>query len=82
MFLQSDLHRDEYWPKLTECLRSRNLGTYYKNRPDMFDVLQPYMDDAIRNAKMLEEINAQKMPSRSTPGTMVHHLIEMLRPYL
>ena len=24
MFLQSDLHRDEYWPKLSECLKARN----------------------------------------------------------
>ena len=48
----------------------------------MFDVLRPYMDDAIRNAKMLEEINSGKTPSGSTPGTMVHHLIEVLKPYL
>jgi hypothetical protein len=40
------------------------------------------MDDAIRNAKMLEEINTGKIPSKSTPGTMVHHLIETLKPYL
>ena len=76
------IHRDEYWPKLTECLKSRNLGNYFKNRTDMFDVLRPYMDDAIRNANMLEEINTGKFPSRSTPGTMVHHLIEVLKPYL
>ena len=82
MFLQADLHRDEYWPKLTESLKSKNLGTYYKNRTDMFDVLRPYMDDAIRNAKMLEESNIGKTPSRSAPGTMVHHLIEVLKPYL
>jgi hypothetical protein len=49
---------------------------------DMFDVLRPYMDDAIRNAKRLEEINSGKIPSRSTPGTMIHHLIETLKPYL
>ena len=82
MFLQADLHRDEYWPKLSECLKSRNLGSYYKNRPDMFDVLRPYMDNAIRNAKMLEEINMRKAPSKSAPGTMVHYLIEVLKPYL
>ena len=82
MFLQADLHRNEYWPKLTECLRARNLGTYCKNRPDMYDALHPYMDDAIRNARSLEEINLGKTPSKSSPGTMVHHLIETLRPYL
>ena len=82
MFLQADLHRNEYWPKLSECLESRNLGTYYKNRTDMFDVLRPYLDDAIQNAKKLEEINIKKSPSKSAPGTMVHHLIEVLKPYL
>ncbi len=82
MFLQADLHRDEYWPKLTECLKSKNLGTYYKNRPDMYNVLHPFMDDAIRNAKKLEQINRGRTPSKSAPGTMAHRLIETLRPYL
>ena len=82
MFLQADLHRNEYWSKLTDYLISRNLGTYYKNRTDMFDVLRPYMNGAIRNAKMLEKINTGKAPSRSAPGTMLHHLIETLKPYL
>ena len=82
MFLQADLHRDAYCPKLTECLKSKELGIYYKNRTDMFDVLLPYMDDAIRNAKMLEKINAGRTPSRSAPGTMIHHLMEILKPYL
>ena len=81
MFLQADLHRDEYWPKLTDCLKTKNLGTYYKNRPDMYDVLHPYIDDAIRNARKLEEINQGKSPSRSSPGTMVHHLIQSLKAY-
>ena len=48
----------------------------------MFDVLRPYMDDAIRNAKMLEEINTGRTPSKSAPGTMVHYLIRTLKPYL
>ena len=81
MFLQADLHRDEYRPKLTDCLKTKNLGTYYKNRPDMYDVLHPYIDDAIRNARKLEEINQGKSPSRSSPGTMAHHLIQSLKAY-
>lgn len=82
MFLQADLHRDEYWPKLTECLKSRNLGTYYKNKSDMYTVLHPFIDEAIRNAKKLEQINQGRTPSKSAPGTMVHYMIETLRPYL
>ena len=82
MFLQADLHRDEYWPKLTECLKARGLGTYYKNRPDMYKVLRPFMDEAVRNAKKLEQLNQGSAPSKSSPGTMAHYLIEILRPYL
>ena len=82
MFLQSDLHRDEYFPKLTECLKEKELGTYYKSRPDMYNVLRPFMDEALKNAKMLAQINQGKTPGKSSPGTMVHLLIETLKPYL
>ena len=82
MFLQADLHRDEYWQKLNECLKSVSKGTYYKNRADMYRVLRPYLDDAIRNAGQLQEINKGKLPSQSSPGTMVHTLFEKLYPYL
>ena len=82
MFLQSDLHRSEYWPKLTVCLKEIGKGSYRKNKSDMYQILRPYMDDAIRNAKLLEQINYGKTPSQSTPGTKVHDLIQTLRPYL
>ena len=82
MFLQADLHRDEYLPKLTECLKARNLGNYYKNRTDMFIILRPYLDEAIQNAEKLEQINQSRNPSKCAPGTMVHRLIKTLKPYL
>ena len=82
MFLQSDLHRKEYWPKLTEEQKKLGKGAYTKNRLDMFTILRPYMDDAIRNAKRLDESNLGKTPAKSAPGTKVHILIETLRPYL
>ena len=82
MYLQSDLHRSEYWPKLSENLKAIGNGEYTKNRLDMFEILRPYMNDAIRNAKKLEECNTGKTPSESAPGTMVHLLIETLKPYL
>lgn len=81
-FLQADLHRSEYWPKLTECLKSIGAGDYKKNRDDMFDLLYPYIDSAISNAKKLDEINDGKKPSESAPGTKVYHIIEHLRNYL
>lgn len=82
MFLQTDLHRNEYWPKLTDCMKQKNLGSYYKSRPDMYDTLRPYMEEAIRNAQKLEAINQGKSPSKSAPGTTAHHLFEALQPYL
>lgn len=81
-FLQSDLHRSSYWPKLTELLSFQGFGSYEKNRTDMFKILAPYLDTAIVNAEKLEKINTGKLPSDSAPGTMVHVLVKKLRPYL
>lgn len=81
-FLQSDLHRSEYWPKLTEILKSLGEGEYRKNRDDMYQILYPYMKYAIENAKKLEENNEGKPPSKSAPGTKIHELVEKLNPYL
>ena len=81
-FFQSDLHRSEYWPKLSDCLVKISGKKYRKNRPDMYEILRPYLDDAIRNAIMLEERNKGKQPSKAAPGTAVYKLLETLRPYL
>lgn len=81
-FMQSDLHRSSYWPKLTEILSAQGLGTYEKNRADMYQVLSPYMNAAIANAEKLDKINDGKLPSASAPGTKVHVLVEKLKPYL
>jgi len=81
-FMQSDIHRSSYWPKLTEWLENLGEGEYEKNREDMYRILGPFMDDAIRNAKKLDEINKGRLPSQSAPGTKVYELVEMLLPYL
>ncbi|MBQ7574890.1 MAG: RloB domain-containing protein [Clostridia bacterium] len=81
-FMQSDLHRREYFPKLDDCLQKIGAGKYEKNRKDMYDVLKPYMDDAIRNAKALKKLNKNKLPSESSPGTMIFELVEKIKPYL
>jgi hypothetical protein len=81
-FMQSDLHRTSYWPKLTEILTSLGLGAYEKNRTDMYRILFPYMDAAIANAKKLDKINSGKLPSACAPGTKVYELVEKLKPYL
>lgn len=81
-FLQSDLHRNSYWPKLTEFLNYQGFGPYEKNRNDMYKILLPYMDTAIANAEKLEKINDGKLPSESAPGTRIHILVKKLKPYL
>lgn len=81
-FLQSDLHRSEYFPKLTSWLSQISAGKYEKNRSDIFDVLRPYIFDAIRNAKKLEEMNSGKLPTVSAPGTKLYKFLEMIMPYL
>lgn len=81
-FYQADIHRQEYWPKLSYWLKNIGQGEYSKNRDDMFDILRPYMDFAIANAQKLEKINIGRAPSASAPGTMVHELILSLKPYL
>lgn len=81
-FFHSDIHRKEYWPKLTEWLASMGAGEYAKGRADMYAVLRPFMDIAIANAKKLDAINAGRTPAASAPGTKVYELIEKLKPYL
>ncbi len=81
-FYHSDIHRKEYWPKLTEWMKSIGAGEYKKNRTDMYDVLRPFLDVAIHNARKLDELNAGRTPSASAPGTKVYELLEFLRPYL
>lgn len=80
MYLQSDLHRSEYYPKLTDCLADK--GEYQKNREDIFEILFPHLNFAILNAKKLEKENKGKTPSASVPGTRVHVLMEEMKDFL
>lgn len=81
-FMQSDIHRTEYWPKLTEYLKQTGAGEYTKKRKDMYQILYPYINYAIGNAKRLNALNEGKLPSKAAPGTKVYELIELLKPYL
>ena len=81
-FLQSDLHRNEYWPKLTEWLAGIGAGKYEKNRVDMYQVIRPFMDAALANARRLAVINEGKLPSQAAPGTQVYEVVEKLKAYL
>ncbi len=81
-FMQSDIHRTEYWPKLTDWLKKIGEGEYKKNRQDMYWILRPFMELAITNAKRLNRINVGRAPSKAAPGTKVYELVERLKPYL
>ena len=76
-FMQSDIHRTEYWPKLTEYLKQTGAGEYTKKRKDMYQILYPYINYAIGNAKRLNALNEGKLPSKAAPGTKVYELIEL-----
>lgn len=82
MYMDTDIDRSRYWPKLSDWLKNIGAGGYEKNRPDMYEVLRPYMDIAIANAKRLDKQNEGRKPSESAPGTKVYELVEMLKPYL
>lgn len=81
-FYQSDIYRKAYGQKLTEQLKLIGAGSYAKNRPDMFEILRPYMDSAIANARQLDSMNNGKTPASAAPGTKVFELIGVLKPYL
>lgn len=81
-YMQSDIHRTAYWPKLTDWLTGISTETYEKNRKDMYQILRPFMDFAIANAKRLEKNNEGKLPSKAAPGTKIYELVEKLKPYL
>lgn len=77
-YLDSALHRSQYFPKLTECLGF----TYKKNRNDIYDLLKPHMIQAINNAKNLLDSYGKLPPSQCTPGTNVYEIFEKLQDYL
>lgn len=81
-YYHTDIERSLYFPKLSKYLKGIEAGEYSKNRPDMYDVLRPYMSIAIQNAKKLEQNNIGKTPYESAPGTQVFQLIEKLEQYL
>ena len=81
-YLQSDICRAEYYPKLNQRLSKLSQGAYRKNRSDMFSILLPYLDTALINARKLYEPKKALPPSDASPCTMVFQLIETLLPYI
>ena len=81
-YMQSDISRDEYFPKLDNRLIPMGKGCYAKNREDMFAILRPNLAVAIANAKRLCDEKKGLTPTKAAPCTMVFELIEALLPYI
>ena len=77
-YFDSDLYRDEYYPKLTERIGSK----YEKNREDIYNVLRNNLTKAIKNSKRLMDYHGGKSPAQCAPATAVYEIFEKLLPYL
>ena len=63
MLLDSAVSRIEYYHKLSDKLKSK----YEKNRDDIYVLLKPYLETAIKNAKQIAQKNEGLPPSQCTP---------------
>ncbi len=76
-YYDSAITRQDYIDKLTNLL-----GTpYRKNSPDMYDILEGRMEDAIRRSQRLLESYRPRRPAYDNPSTTVHLLVEKLRRF-
>ena len=80
-YFQTDIHRNEYMSKINGYFKRLGRGEYTKNRGDMFEILRPKMQTAIRNAEKLDDRNKNLPPSQSRPGTKIYELVKYLLPY-
>ena len=82
-YYNSDIHRSEYYDKLSDIFARAGVDKYRKNSEDIFDLLIEYgdLDKAISNAKKLCKDYEDKTPSKMAPATMVYKLIELLKPH-
>ena len=80
-YFQTDIHRNEYMSKINVYFKRLGRGEYTKSRGDMFEILRPKMQTAIRNAEKLDGRNENLQPSQSRPGTKVYELVKYLLPY-
>ena len=78
MLLNSAVSRNEYYPKLSDELNFK----YEKNLDDIYSLLKPHLETAIRNAKQIADRNDGLPPSKCTPGTAVYAIFEKLKSYL
>lgn len=79
--IDTQLSRQQYEKKIRSCIGKK----YEKNNQEMYELLLPHQENAIRNAKRIEEMhndNRVVLASKRNPSTTVHHLVEELNKYL
>lgn len=88
-FLNSQITRDQYIKKLNDIFKSKKLegfpDSYKKNDPNIYRILKPYQDTALKNAKNLsKDYESELTPSPATqfPVTYVYKLVEELNKWI
>lgn len=88
-FLNSQITRDQYIKKLNNIFKSKkNEGfpdSYRKNDPNIYRILKPYQNTALKNAKNLSKDYANELvPSSAAqcPVTYVYKLVEELNKWI
>lgn len=75
--LTTTLPRKDYHKKLAEHFQTKRLGTYKKNMGKVFDLLSPFQEVALQNAKKLfKEGRLDENPSTSV-GKLVEKLLSL-----
>ena len=68
-YLQSAIHRNDYYPKLSNHLDVK----YQKNMNSVYQMLKPFMKVAIANAKRLDESYSK------LPATKMYEIFDFLK---
>ena len=76
-YCDSALSRTSYATRLEKCLGR----PYRKNDPDVYDLLLPCLDTALRNAQRLTADHGASLPADANPMTTVGALVAILRQH-
>lgn len=85
--LTAAIDRDDYTDKLNTHFKKKNLnkGKYEKNIYDIFDVISPYVNIAIKRSNaLIADYKSSNIisPTKMNPGTKVQDLVSELIQYI
>lgn len=78
IYLETPLDRKFYFSKLLEYMSRK----YDKKQTDIYTLLNPYLNTAIKNAKKIARRYTDANPSECNPCTKVYEIFDMLKNYL